>query len=146
MAKFIEGIRKSFDQPGVTFRGRVPLADLTKELLSSSLWAYPTYFPENFCISALEAMAAGVPVITTEYAAMPSTVGTAGILISGDPYSESYQNKFLEECLLMLKDTDRWKLYSAKGRDRAQAFPWSTIADEWLEVIKSDLEAKKIAR
>lgn len=143
LVKFIENIRSSFDQPGVIFKGRVPLADLTKEYLSSSLWAYPTYFFENFCISALEAMAAGVPVVTSHFGALPTTVGEAGILLSGDPRSDEYQTRFLEECLGILRDENRWKDYSARGRERAKIFPWSTIADEWLDMIKADQKLKQ---
>lgn len=146
LSECIEQIRKSFEQPGVVFRGRVPLGELTQELLSSSLWAYPTYFHENFCISAVEAMAAGVPVVTSDYAALPSTVGDAGILISGDPNTEAYQKRFLEQCLLMLRDKERWKIYSSRGRERAKLFPWSSIADEWLEVMRKDLKANGLAR
>jgi glycosyltransferase involved in cell wall biosynthesis len=142
LAACIDRIKKSMDQPGVIFHGRVSLAELTKELLSSSLWAYPTDFHENFCISAVEAMAAGVPVIASDYAAMPSTVGDAGVLIQGDPRTVAYQERFLEECLRLLGDAERWGDYSKRGRARARLFPWSTIADEWLEVIRKDLEKK----
>lgn len=144
ISKSIEKLKKSFEQPGVVFHGRVPLPKLTQEILSASLWAYPTFFHENFCISAVEAMAAGVPVITTDYAAFPTTVGDAGILIPGDPNTEIYQKRFVEECLLMLKDENRWKTYSRRGRERARLFPWSSIADEWLEVIEKDLKAKEV--
>lgn len=145
LAEFIQSTRGSLKQPGVVFRGRVPLAELTKELLSSSLWAYPTHFHENFCISALEAMAAGVPVVTSDWAAMPSTVGDAGVLVPGDPRSREYQERFLQECLSMLGDRARWERHSAMGRERAMLFPWSTIADEWLEAIDGDLAARKTA-
>lgn len=143
LSDLIGRVRKLLDQPGVVFRGRVPLKQLTKEILSASLWAYPTDFQENFCISAVEAMAAGVPVITSDYAALPSTIGDAGVLIKGDPRKEPYQKEFVEECVKMLTDEGRWKDYSARSRDRAKLFPWDSISDEWLEVIRKDLDTKK---
>lgn len=43
---------------------------------------------EGFCIPVLEAMAAGIPVIAAHAAALPETVGSAGLLFTPDNVSE----------------------------------------------------------
>jgi len=58
----------------VHFRGGLRQADLARELQDFDLWVYPTNTPETSCIAAMEAQAAGVPVISSRRYALQETV------------------------------------------------------------------------
>jgi len=139
---WMERLKGALQQPGVVYHDRVGQARLAQEFLKSELWAYPTWFTETFCITAAEAMAAGLPIITTDLAALSTTVGDTGILLPGDCRSKEYKDRFVAECVLMLKDPDRWKEYSERSLARVKEFSWSTFADEWLQAIEQDKKRK----
>jgi glycosyltransferase involved in cell wall biosynthesis len=132
----LQYIKQLLNQPGVTFHGRVGQQELALEFLKSELWAYPTYFTETFCITAAEAMASGLPIVTSNLAALNTTVGDAGIILNGDPCSVEYQSRFAEACINILKNPNVWKVASEKSNGKASQFTWSTIVDEWLGQLK----------
>lgn len=129
-------IRGLLNQPGVFYHGRVGQKELAQEFLKSELWAYPTYFTETFCITAAEAMASGLPIVTTNLAALTTTVGDTGIMFDGDSRGQVYQTKFMAACIELLKNRDKWEHLSIKGMKRAESFTWSTVVDEWLGQLK----------
>ena len=44
-------------------------------LQNANIFTYPSIFPETSCLAAIEAGAAGCRILTTDYAALPETVG-----------------------------------------------------------------------
>ena len=69
--------------PRVTMHGRVSPEALAREFLTSGVWAYPTWFSETHCITALEAQAAGLYIVTTPVAALNETVADRGVRVPG---------------------------------------------------------------
>lgn len=95
---------------------------LAQELLSSWAWFYPTFWPETYCISALEAQAAGTPIISVPWGALPETV-EGGIL------SYDFLNSFSQ-----IRNKRRWDKLSEAGVACAADKDWSNRADQWLEI------------
>ncbi len=129
-------------QPGVHNLGNVKQSDLAKEFLKTYVFAYPCHFEETSCISAIEAQAAGVPVVTSALAALKETVadGVTGKLISGNATSWLYKMRFVRELKNLLKDETLWGKMSVNGMERAgKYYSWSAIAKEWLEEFKKSL-------
>ncbi len=123
------------DQPGVVLRGSVPQETLARELQECSLMVYPNHFPETSCIAAIEAQAAGAPVVTSRLGALPETVadGVTGLCIPGDSRSPAYQRAFIEKTVNLLKNRKRLTEMSMAARSRAfERYPWSRIAEDWL--------------
>ena len=141
--EWMRRIKAALCQPGVTFHDRIGQRELAQEIMRSDLWCFPTFFTETFCITAAEMMAGGVPIVTSDLAALSTTVGDAGILIPGDSRSDRYQSLFLEESVRMLKDRKRWEEYSARGKAKVQTYRWNTIADEWIAAIRADTAERK---
>ena len=134
--KWMEQIKAGLNQPGVHYHGRVGQAELADAFLRSGIWAYPTYFTETFCITAVEAMAAGVPVVTSDLAGLHDTVGKAGILIGPkdavNPYSPEYQEQFIQGCLTVLRDRAMRDWYVAAGLRKAAGYTPERMIEGWL--------------
>src|SRR5210317_691476 len=59
--------------PNVNYIGYKPNEYIKEHLHEYDIFAYPNIWEETFCISAVEAMAAGLYVITTDYGALYET-------------------------------------------------------------------------
>jgi glycosyltransferase involved in cell wall biosynthesis len=66
----VTGPLKDIYKDSVEFTGIITQAEISKILTEASYMIYPPAFPETFGISALEAMAHNVPVITTYFGAL----------------------------------------------------------------------------
>jgi glycosyltransferase involved in cell wall biosynthesis len=68
----------------VTFTGRVPSAELARLRAASSVALVPSRAAETFGLAALEAMAAGRPVVATRTGALAELEGDAALVAPGD--------------------------------------------------------------
>jgi glycosyltransferase involved in cell wall biosynthesis len=59
--------------PGVVYRGSIPNLALRKELPTFDILAYPNTFEETSCIAVIEALSAGLRVVTSNLGALPET-------------------------------------------------------------------------
>ncbi len=81
-------------------------------------------------------MAAGTPVVTSNLAALATTVGAdGGIMIDGDSRSEAYQNAFVEICAYVLSNQAVWDELSQRGRRKAAGYGWDTLIDDWIKLL-----------
>ncbi|MFM7718123.1 MAG: glycosyltransferase family 4 protein, partial [Actinomycetota bacterium] len=109
--------------------GYVDDADRAALLDGASLLAYPS-LEEGFGLPVLEAMAAGVPVLTSDRSALPEVAGDAAVLV--DPTDVDAIGAGLAR--LLDDDALRARLASA-GRERASTFPWSAAARRTAAVL-----------
>jgi len=122
----------------VIFRGGLRQPELARDLALFDLWLYPTDFPETSCIAAMEAQAAGVPVVTTGRYALRETVqdGVTGVLIDGTVGSPAYIARFAETVVSLLRDRARRARMGAAARERMLTqFTWDRVAAQWSELL-----------
>jgi len=131
-------------QPGVTLLGSVAQPQLAKEMAQARVLAYPNHWPETFCIAAIEAQAAGCPVITSSLGALPETVGDGGVCIPGDPRSDpAFRDRFIAEVVSLLTDDARWEAASRAAAYRArERYSWDLIAREWEGACRDAVEGE----
>lgn len=138
--KKMEEIKAGLNKPGVFNHGRVGQKELAIEQLRSSLWAYPTSFTETHCITALECQRARVPVIASNFAGLQTTIGDSGILLGqgydGESYTKEYREKFVAECISILKDRDKWQYWSERGYQNTEKRSWADVALLWQKLFK----------
>jgi len=98
-----------------------------RTLVIPSLW-------EGFGLTAIEAMASGTPVISSDRASLPEVVGDAGLLF--DPESAEQLEAHLTRIFKndMLRNT-----LSRQGLERAKNFSWKKAALETLAVYEKVL-------
>jgi glycosyltransferase involved in cell wall biosynthesis len=108
---------------GVRYLGYVSESDLPALTAAAAVFAFPSLY-EGFGLPLAQAMAAGVPAITSNVSSLPEVVGDCGVLI--DPRS----SRELADALIRLlcSPTLRTDLGS-RGKARARAlFRWDTNA------------------
>jgi glycosyltransferase involved in cell wall biosynthesis len=119
----------------VRFTGYIPQEELPLVYNLASLFVYPTKY-EGFGLPALEAMACGVPVITTKIASLPEIVGDAGILIPSNNIEELFNamSRVLEDQALREKLT-------SDGQLRAKKFSWERTAQLTWQVYQQVMKS-----
>lgn len=123
--------------PGVNLRGNIRQSELAREFMRSRLLFYPNIFPETSCITALESMAAGTPVVTSAFAALPETVANGGALIPGTPGSAAYLETFANETCRLLEDDSAWEKLSKQALEITQKrYSWSAVADRFEQAFQ----------
>lgn len=118
--------------PGVTEHGRVGKDKLEDIRSECGIWAYPTYFTEINCITALEAQNDGLVPVTMTLGALKETA-QKGILIEGGIYKKEVKEKFKSELIALMKDDERWEKMSHKCEKFARKYDWRNIANAWKE-------------
>lgn len=126
-------------QPGIFHHGRVGQKRLAEIRQSCGIWAYPTYFTEINCITALQAQADGLVPVTMTLAALDETV-QSGIKINGK--IQDNREEFLNALLSLMGNKKRWKSESKKAQKFAKSFTWSNIANQWEEEFKQSFNPK----
>lgn len=137
-------VMEAMNQSGITDHGRIGKEELRVLRQSCGIWAYPTYFTEINCITALEMQRDGVVPVTMTLAALKETVGS-GIQIDGDIYDKETKEAYLEAILSLMGDDKRWEEESAKGRAFAKDYDWSKIAKDWTPEFELPNEDIKVS-
>ncbi len=114
----------------VLFLGYVPQAELPAIYGAADAFIYPSLY-EGFGLPLLEAMACGVPVVTSNVSSMPEVVADAGILV--DPHSVDALADGLQR---VVTDRSLHDELSRKGLERAKLFTWDRTARETLAVYE----------
>jgi glycosyltransferase involved in cell wall biosynthesis len=106
--------------------GYVSPTDLEALYRRAGIFAFPS-LDEGFGMPVLEAMAHGVPVVTSKRSAMPEVAGNAALLVDPENVDE------LADALVRLaSDPALAAGLTRRGLDRARQFSWdAAVAKTW---------------
>jgi glycosyltransferase involved in cell wall biosynthesis len=96
----------------------------------AGIFAFPS-LDEGFGMPALEAMAAGVPVIAGNRSALPEVCGDAALLVN--PQSEE---ELAAALVLLATDEGRRRYFRERGKCRAEQFKWSRAVAASMDVYR----------
>ncbi|MFA6171938.1 MAG: glycosyltransferase family 1 protein [Patescibacteria group bacterium] len=113
----------------ISFLGYVPEGDKVYLYNLASLFVFPSFY-EGIGFPPLEAMACGVPVITSFCSSLPEIAGDAGLLV--DPYNSS---DLVEAIKNALNNQGLREELIEKGLKKAAGFSWEIAAKRYLEVL-----------
>jgi glycosyltransferase involved in cell wall biosynthesis len=120
----------------IIFTGFVPDDELPHIYAGAALFAYLSFF-EGFGLPPLEAMASGLPVVTSNTTSLPEVVGDAGIAVP--PADVEAVTAAIAR---LLDDKIFAGTLGARGRERARLFSWEAAARETLEIYRQIAENK----
>lgn len=120
------------DVPGVRVMGKVPFAELPDLLRRCDVLAFPSYC-EGFGLVLLEALASGMPIITTEATAGPDLIEDKreGLLIPSGGLDA------LREAIKFFTDQpEKLEQMSLAARACAERFSWDSYGDRWQRILE----------
>ena len=116
-------------ESAITFKSKLPTEQLVEEYAKASVAVCPSLY-EGFGFPAAEAMACGVPLISTNGGALPEVVGDAGCVVPAGDAAEL--TRALSD---LLDNKDRRDALADKGRQRMLThFTWAQAAHAYEEV------------
>jgi glycosyltransferase involved in cell wall biosynthesis len=132
-AEILARIGNSSARDRISVLGYVTPADLAGWYARSSIFAFPS-LDEGFGMPVLEAMDAGVPVVTSNRSALPEVTGDAACLV--DPEDTEALRQALRQ---LVEDEDLRHDLARRGRTRARLFSWDNAVRETWEVYREVL-------
>lgn len=111
--------------PGYVKHNQMPLM-----YNAASLFLYPS-LRESFGLPILEAMACGVPVITSNTSSMPEVAGNAAVIVNPFSYEE-----IAAAMHRLLSNADDLNTYKERGLERCKAFTWTAAASQVLDIYE----------
>ena len=131
--------------PNVNYIGYKPNEYIKEHLHEYDIFAYPCIWEETFCISAIEAMAAGLYVITTDYGALFETCAEFSSYI---PYQKNYlalahNFAFAIEAVADKLNTPGIVKHLERQIDYTNNFyNWEKQGNAWTQFLKGALDAR----
>lgn len=113
--------------------GRVPHAEVPAVMAAADVFVFPSLF-EGSAVVTYEALASGLPLITTPNAGSVAREGVEGLIV---PPSDT---RALAEAMKKLgTDTALWCRMAQAARRRAERFDWSRHHDAIVDVVRATL-------
>ncbi len=115
----------------IHFTGYAPEADLPGLYNLADLFVYPSFY-EGFGFPVIEAMACGVPVITSNASCLPEIAGDAAVYVIPTQTEE-----LVSAIGTVLGNESLSQHLRQKGIERAKQFSWKTAARETLDAFNA---------
>lgn len=134
--RILETVAEGGLESSVLLPGPLPDPVAVELVKNASVLAYPSLY-EGFGLPALEGMAAGVPVLSSDSHALREVCGDGALLV--DPLDDQAMLEGLRHLAL-----DRASAYDIadRGRRRARAFTWRACAQRTLSTYRRAVEER----
>ncbi|MBI5698770.1 glycosyltransferase family 4 protein [Candidatus Saganbacteria bacterium] len=128
----VEVLAKRFK---IRYLGYVSDDDLVELYNLAEIFVYPSFY-EGFGFPPLEAMACGLPVVTSNVSSLPEIVGDAALTV--DPRDPG---QIARAILGVLDNKDIAREMVRKGKERAKMFTWQKTAAKTYEVYEDVIKS-----
>lgn len=111
----------------VTFHGKLDHDGVLGVLRQADVFCFPTWSSEGFPKAVLEALACGLPVVTTDVSVLGQLVGAGGGVVIGAPTAE----EVVRAVTACVESTERYRAMSEAGVRTARAYS----LERWRDTI-----------
>lgn len=114
----------------VSFLGQIPSERIPEYMVASDIFVLPS-LSEGFPLTILEAMASGLPIVTTRVRGLPEIVKDSenGFLV--EPQNPG---QIADKVLLVLNDDDLRERMAKNNWQRAKQYSWQNVAKSLEEI------------
>ena len=128
----------------INYHGYLENNKIIDLLKKTHIFTYPSIWPETSCVSAIEAMAAGCEVLTTNLGALYETCSPFSIFVGFDRNFNNLEKKYSEALLKSIKD-----YWSESNQNKLKlqretinlTYTWEVRSKEWKKFFN---EARKL--
>jgi glycosyltransferase involved in cell wall biosynthesis len=144
--EFLPLYEQAKELPNVNYIGYKPNEYIREMMPNYDMFVYPSIFEETSCVSALEALASGVHVITNNFGALYETCAEWPVYVN---YSTNYEQmaidtaaaintaaNYLHEDFIQEHLDEQQKFYK-------RFYNWKKKGQEWTMFLKGALNEKK---
>jgi len=132
--------------PNVNYIGYKPNEYILENMNKYDLFVYPSIFEETFCVSALEALAAGVHVITTNFGALPETCSewptyinfTKDHNLMGEAFAHA-----IDASAHYLHEEGMQKYLDEQQKFFKRFYSWERKGSEWTNFLTGAINVKR---
>jgi len=128
----------------VNYLGFVENDKVIDLLKNMHIYSFPSIWPETSCISAIEAMAAGCEIVSSNLGALYETCAPFGTFITFDKNFENFEKKYqkvLENSIKNFWSEENQKKIKLQQETINLTYSWSVRSKEWLTFFQ---EARKL--
>ena len=128
----------------INYMGFVENKKIIQLLRRMHIYSFPSIWPETSCISAIESMAAGCEVVTTNLGALYETCAPFGTFVSFDRNLDNLEKKFKKTLVASIKNywsEANQKKLRLQSETINTTYSWDIRKDEWKNFLD---EARKV--
>ena len=136
---------KAKSLPNVNYMGYCDHQTLMTKLKDYDVNCFPSIWEETFCISAMESLAAGQLLITTDLGALPETCAEFPIYIPYTP-NKAKLSMQLAECIIEAKrilQNDLSDAMKFQQQYYKRFYDWKNTGQHWNNFLKGAIHAKR---
>lgn len=132
-----EKVKKLNLEQTVIFAGYVDDKDKPALYRGATIFAFPSLY-EGFGLPPLEAIASGVPVVSSNTSSLPEVVGEAGILLSPKD-----QLGWVEALARVYRDRGLQDKMREANKSQAEKFSWERTAEMTVKVYREAIDSER---
>ena len=118
----------------VNYFGFLKNEEIIEKLKKMHIFAHPSIWPETSCIAAIESMAAGCEVVTTNLGALNETCSPFGTIINFEKRPEDLEVKYSEALIKSIKSfwsEEKQKKLKLQRETINSTYSWDVRSNEW---------------
>ena len=131
--QFIALYDKAKSMKNVNYKGYLHHKELMKILHNYDCYVHPSTFEETFCVAAMESLAAGLVVVTTDLGALYETCAEFPVYVPHQNNKKLLASQFaavIDKLSVMMNDVDETKMKFQQQYYR-QFYHWNVIKTYW---------------
>ena len=144
--KFLKLYERATNLKNVNYKGYCRHDELVGKLKNYDVSVHPSTFEETFCISAMEALAAGCMLITTNLGAIPETCAEFPIYIpysANKPYLAAQTAETIKNAKTILSANDPSHNLKFQQEYYKNYYDWKVIGAFWNRFLRGAIYARR---